>query len=77
MFADDLYPHIDDLEAHFAQSRALGTRRLIARAHRARSRALWDGVARFRRWLGRVGSRARVAYYSALNQSACKAPRFI
>ena len=75
MFTDDLYPHIEELEAHFSQARRLGTGHLIARAHHARSLAFWHGLAAFRGWLGRATTRARVAHYGALNQSAAKALR--
>ena len=75
MFTDDLYPHIDDLEAHFAQARRLSTGPLIARAHRARSIAFWDRLAAFRGWLGRAAAGAKAAYYGSVNQSARDIPR--
>jgi hypothetical protein len=75
MFTDDLYPHIDQLEAHFAHTRNIETGQLIARAHRARSLAFWDGLVRARRWLGATGARVKTAYYGALNRSTCEAPR--
>jgi len=77
MLTNDLNAHIEDLEAHFAQARTLGTGQLIARAHRARSLTLWDGLVRFRRWLGLTADRSKAAYFGALNRSIREAPRAI